>query len=160
MSDNVYHPNHYVLNSVKMEPVELTARVPSAIGQAINYVMRCRFKGAYKEDIEKAINYLKIQLGMKDMFSVDGPEGYLYHFNADTNKVRVAVVWAFRNFYKAPSPTPSNVFVPMEEAFLRTLFDERYNITRKSIEEAIKVLEDVRDDVYDEAEQEPVGGTE
>ena len=56
MSDNVYHPNHYVLNSVKLEPVELTARLPSAIGQAINYIMRCRFKGSYKDDLEKASN--------------------------------------------------------------------------------------------------------
>lgn len=165
MSDNVYHPNHYVLNSVRLEPVELTARVPSAIGQAINYVMRARFKGTYKEDLEKAINYLGIQRDMEDMFQKIGDEMILYHFNADTNKVRVAVVWAFRNFYKAPYPDDVDPCDRMEDLFLRILFDNRYNITAKSIEKAIEFLEDVRDGVYDnlavsEEATVQVGGTE
>ena len=166
MSDNVYHPNHYVLNSVKLEPVELTARLPSAIGQAINYVMRCRFKGTRDEDIEKAINYLRIQLNMKDMFKQVGDERILYHFNADTNKVRVAVVWAFRNYYKAPYPDEVEPGDRMEELFLRVLIDEKYNITSLSITQAMQFLEDVRDGIYDnlaideEEEVVQVGGTE
>lgn len=166
MSDNVYHPNHYVLNSVKLEPVELTARLPSAIGQAINYVMRCRFKGTYKEDLEKAINYLGIQRDMEDMFKQVGDKLILYHFNADTNKVRVAVVWAFRNYYKAPYPDEVEPSDRMEDMFLRILIDNNYNITAESIEKAIEFLEDVRDGIYDnlaiDEEEEVVqaGGTE
>ena len=68
MSDNVYHPDHYVVNSVKIEPIELTGRLPSLVGQAVNYVMRSRFKGTHDEDIAKAINCLQIQLDMEDMF--------------------------------------------------------------------------------------------
>jgi hypothetical protein len=165
MSDNVYHPNHYVLNSVKLEPVELTARLPSAVGQAINYVMRCRFKGTRDEDIEKAINYLRIQLNMKDMFKQVGDERILYHFNADTNKVRVAVVWAFRNYYIAPYPEGTDPCDRMEDLFLRILIDDNYNITAKSIEKAIEFLTDVRDGIYDnlaidEEEMVQAGGTE
>ena len=165
MSDNVYHPNHYVLNSVKLEPVELTARLPSAIGQAINYVMRCRFKGSYKEDLEKAINYLGIQRDMEDMFQKIGDNLILYHFNADTNKVRVAVVWAFRNYYIAPYPEGTDPCDRMEDLFLRILIDDNYNITAKSIEKAIEFLTDVRDGIYDnlavdEEEAVQAGGTE
>lgn len=165
MSDNVYHPNHYVLNSVKLEPVELTARLPSAIGQAINYVMRCRFKGTYKEDLEKAINYLGIQRDMEDMFQKIGDNLILYHFNADTNKVRVAVVWAFRNYYIAPYPEGTDPCDRMEDLFLRILIDDNYNITAKSIEKAIEFLTDVRDGIYDnlaidEEEMVQAGGTE
>lgn len=165
MSDNVYHPNHYVLNSVKLEPVELTARLPSAIGQAINYVMRCRFKGSYKEDLEKAINYLGIQRDMEDMFQKIGDNLILYHFNADTNKVRVAVVWAFRNYYIAPYPEGTDPCDRMEDLFLRILIDDNYNITAKSIEKAIEFLTDVRDGIYDnlaidEEEVVQAGGTE
>lgn len=165
MSDNVYHPNHYVLNSVRLEPVELTARLPSAIGQAINYIMRCRFKGSYKEDLEKAINYLGIQRDMEDMFQKIGDNLILYHFNADTNKVRVAVVWAFRNYYIAPYPEETDPCDRMEDLFLRILIDDNYNITAKSIEKAIEFLEDVRDGVYDnlavdEDETVSAGGTE
>lgn len=165
MSDNVYHPNHYVLNSVKLEPVELTARLPSAIGQAINYVMRCRFKGSYKEDLEKAINYLGIQRDMEDMFQKIGDNLILYHFNADTNKVRVAVVWAFRNYYIAPYPEGTDPCDRMEDLFLRILIDDNYNITAKSIEKAIEFLTDVRDGIYDnlaidEEEMVQAGGTE
>ena len=149
MSDNVYHPNYYVLNSVHMEPVELTARMPSAVGQAINYVMRCRFKGTRDEDIEKAINYLGIQLRMKDMFQRLGDTNYLYHFNADTNKVRVAVVWSFRNFYKAPYSDDGLPGDRMEDLFMRLLFDENYSITEQSIMRAKQFLEDVRDGLYD-----------
>lgn len=165
MSDNVYHPNHYVLNSVRLEPVELTARLPSAIGQAINYVMRCRFKGSYKEDLEKAINYLGIQRDMEDMFQKIGDNLILYHFNADTNKVRVAVVWAFRNYYIAPYPEGTDPCDRMEDLFLRILIDDNYNITAKSIEKAIEFLTDVRDGIYDnlavdEEEAVQAGGTE
>lgn len=165
MSDNVYHPNHYVLNSVKLEPVELTARLPSAIGQAINYIMRCRFKGSYKEDLEKAINYLGIQRDMEDMFQKIGDNLILYHFNADTNKVRVAVVWAFRNYYIAPYPEGTDPCDRMEDLFLRILIDDNYNITAKSIEKAIEFLTDVRDGIYDnlaidEEDVVQAGGTE
>lgn len=165
MSDNVYHPNHYVLNSVSMEPVELTARLPSAIGQAINYVMRCRFKGTQKEDIEKAINYLGIQLRMDDMFKKVGDTKYLYNFNADTNKVRVAVVWTFRTFYKAPYKDYTRDVERLEDVFLHVLIDENFSITETSITRAKEYLEDVRDGFYDnldldEEEVVQAGGTE
>ena len=161
MSDNVYHPDHYVVNSVKIEPIELTGRLPSLVGQAVNYVMRSRFKGTHDEDIAKAINCLQIQLDMEDMFFNIGDKKMLYHFNADTNKVRVATVWAFRNYYIAPYPEGTNPCDRVEDMFLRILIDNDYNITFKSIEKAIEYLEDVRDGVYeDDADDTPIGGTE
>ena len=117
------------------------------------------------KDIEKAINYLGIQRDMEDMFHKVGDNLILYHFNADTNKVRVAVVWAFRNYYIAPYPEGTDPCDRMEDLFLRILIDDNYNITAKSIEKAIEFLEDVRDGVYDnlavdEEETVSAGGTE
>ena len=62
MSDNVNHPSHYLAAAVTIEPIELTARMTSCIGQALQYVFRAEYKGNYIEDLEKAVFYLKKQI--------------------------------------------------------------------------------------------------
>lgn len=59
MLENVYHPKHYLEASVTIEPIELTSRLDSCLGQAIQYVMRAPHKGNEVEDLEKAIFYLE-----------------------------------------------------------------------------------------------------
>lgn len=57
-SDPVNRPAHYLAASIRLEPIELTARLDSCLGQAIQYVFRAPYKGSTREDLEKAIYYL------------------------------------------------------------------------------------------------------
>ena len=57
-SDPVNRPAHYLAASVRLEPIELTARLDSCLGQALQYVFRAPYKGSTREDLEKAIYYL------------------------------------------------------------------------------------------------------
>ena len=59
MSDPVNHPDHYLKAAITIEPIELTSRVNSCLGQAINYVMRRQHKHPEKEieELEKAKFY-------------------------------------------------------------------------------------------------------
>lgn len=56
MNENILHPNHYVKCSVTIEPIVLTNNINSAIGQALQYVMRRKFKGNELDDLGKAFN--------------------------------------------------------------------------------------------------------
>ena len=57
--DMVNNPPHYVKASVRVEPIELTARLTSCYGQALQYIFRAPFKGNYVEDLKKAVYYLR-----------------------------------------------------------------------------------------------------
>ena len=66
MNDNVNHPSHYLKAAVTVEPIELTARLDSCLGQALQYVMRAPFKGNIVEDLEKAVFYLRKWIEIND----------------------------------------------------------------------------------------------
>ena len=57
-SDPVNRPAHYLAASVMIEPIELTARLDSCLGQAIQYVLRAPYKNNEREDLKKAVYYL------------------------------------------------------------------------------------------------------
>lgn len=57
-SDPVNRPAHYLAASIRLEPIELTARLDSCLGQSLQYVFRAPYKGSTREDLEKAIYYL------------------------------------------------------------------------------------------------------
>ena len=57
-SDPVNRPAHYLAASVMIEPIELTARLDSCLGQAIQYVLRAPYKGTESVDLKKAAYYL------------------------------------------------------------------------------------------------------
>ena len=57
-SDPVNRPAHYLAASVMIEPIELTARLDSCLGQAIQYVLRAPYKNNEREDLKKACYYL------------------------------------------------------------------------------------------------------
>lgn len=59
MNDPVNSPSHYLAVAILLEPIELTARLDSCLGQACQYVFRSPFKGNEVEDLEKACFYLK-----------------------------------------------------------------------------------------------------
>lgn len=55
--DTVNNPSHYIKSSVLIQPIELTARLNSCLGQALNYIFRAPHKNNKEEDIQKAIFY-------------------------------------------------------------------------------------------------------
>lgn len=57
-NDPVNHPSHYMKAAITIEPIELTARLDSCLGQALQYVFRAPYKGNEREDLEKARFYL------------------------------------------------------------------------------------------------------
>ena len=57
-SNPVNHPSHYLKAAIVIEPIELTSRLDSCLGQALQYVLRAPFKENEKEDLQKAVFYL------------------------------------------------------------------------------------------------------
>ena len=57
-NDPVHSPSHYLKAAITIEPIELTARLDSCLGQALQYVFRAPYKGREREDIEKARFYV------------------------------------------------------------------------------------------------------
>lgn len=70
MTDNVNHPKHYLSAALTLEPIELTARLNSCLGQALQYVCRAPYKGNEVEDLEKAVFYLKKQIDIEPYFTI------------------------------------------------------------------------------------------
>ena len=62
--DPVNRPSHYLAASVSIEPIELTSRLDSCLGQAIQYVLRAPFKGNEREDLKKAAFYLSRRIDL------------------------------------------------------------------------------------------------
>ena len=58
LNDPVNHPSHYLKAAITIEPIELTARLDSCLGQALQYLFRAPYKGHMREDMEKALFYL------------------------------------------------------------------------------------------------------
>ena len=56
--------NHYKQGNI--QPIDLIKDMgdlePFCLGNAIKYIVRCRYKGNKKKDIEKAIDYLNMVL--------------------------------------------------------------------------------------------------
>ena len=57
--DNVNHPSHYVSHPSGVETINITREFEFALGNAWKYLMRFRYKGKPKEDLEKAESDLK-----------------------------------------------------------------------------------------------------
>ena len=60
-SDPVNHPSHYKQYE-GFEVIDITKQLPFLEGNAVKYILRAPFKKNEKEDIEKAIWYLKKKL--------------------------------------------------------------------------------------------------
>ena len=64
--DPVRNPSHYLKAAITIEPIELTARLDSCLGQALQYVFRAPYKGNELEDLRKAIFYLEKEIELFD----------------------------------------------------------------------------------------------
>ena len=142
MPDNVVSPKHYLIHAVSLEPVEITGRLPSMIGQAINYVLRSRFKGSQLEDLKKARFYLELQYDMDDMFRGQ----YLYAPENDWNSRRAELVKYWVEAYIAQVQLPvveGKCINDFEKRFLRKLFDLSHRISYETIKEAQEYLDKI-----------------
>jgi len=56
--DNVNHPSHYVSHPSGVEAINITREFSFVLGNAWKYLMRFRYKGKPKEDLDKAVWYM------------------------------------------------------------------------------------------------------
>lgn len=134
MSDVINHPNHYVKNAIVLEPIELTGRLNSCIGQALQYVIRRKDKGSELEDLQKAVfwlNWYKENVA-ESVAALDDSEVCVADSECDLNEVQ-RVIGAFAFFSK-------DTFTRL---FIMALFSELdAHVTIASINRAIACLED------------------
>ena len=58
-NDVVNHPSHYTSHPSDIEAIEITGKLPFALGNAVKYLMRSRYKKKRVEDLKKARWYLE-----------------------------------------------------------------------------------------------------
>lgn len=58
-TDMVNHPSHYTACRIVLEPVAATELLPHPLASAVEYVLRSPYKGSEKQDLEKAVWWLK-----------------------------------------------------------------------------------------------------
>lgn len=67
--DNVNHPSHYVSHPSGVETINITREFEFALGNAWKYLMRFRYKGKPKEDLEKAVWYMNDYMNHRDLYT-------------------------------------------------------------------------------------------
>lgn len=71
MNKNVDHPKHYNIGAIEVIDAIEDWNLNFNLGNSIKYIARCEHKGHKKEDLEKAIWYLKREL-QKEEFKAEG----------------------------------------------------------------------------------------
>ena len=71
MNKNVDHPKHYNIGAIEVIDAIEDWNLNFNLGNSIKYIARCENKGHKKEDLEKAILYLKREL-LKEEFKAEG----------------------------------------------------------------------------------------
>ena len=125
----VNHPSHYAAH-YRREVIELTARFDFSTGNAMKYVLRCRFKALPAEDLQKANWYLN--------YFIDHPEvGYAMQEGT------VEIL----NDFLADLSRPGDDFGREAHRFLRNLVDavnatdsESRNRCTREASDAVKTL--------------------
>lgn len=67
--DNVNHPSHYVSHPSGVETINITREFEFVLGNAWKYLMRFRYKGEPKEDLEKAVWYMNDYMNHRDLYA-------------------------------------------------------------------------------------------
>ena len=71
MNKNVDHPSHYNHGTIEVIDAIEDWNLNFNLGNSIKYIARCEHKGHKKEDLEKAIWYLKREK-KKEEFKAEG----------------------------------------------------------------------------------------
>jgi hypothetical protein len=64
--DNVNHPTHYNCGPPDVECIDVIKWFNCNLANAMKYIWRCEHKGNKREDLRKAIFYLKAEIEMID----------------------------------------------------------------------------------------------
>jgi len=64
-TDMVNHPPHYTSHPSGVECIDITRHMNFCLGNALKYIWRADLKGKGVEDLEKAIFYLKDEIGQR-----------------------------------------------------------------------------------------------
>lgn len=115
--DMVNHPPHY--NKLPVQCIEITRHLGFNLGNAIKYMWRCNDKGTKVQDLEKAIWYIKDEIG-----NIDQRHTCLY-----TDKIRAVLPYFSYCIGKAIALTV--------EASNRA----RGDVTNKTLEEIIELIQ-------------------
>lgn len=67
--DSVNHPLHYNTHQSGVETIDITREFDFALGNAWKYLMRFRYKGKSKEDLEKAVWYMNDYMNNRDLYN-------------------------------------------------------------------------------------------
>ena len=62
----VSHPKHYTSHSSGTECIVIASKMSFTLGNAFKYLFRCDHKGYPKQDLEKALFYLRYELGLRE----------------------------------------------------------------------------------------------
>ncbi len=132
-SENVLRPNHYIKNAITLEPIELSGLMNSALGQAVNYVIRRKDKVNTLEDLEKGVFYMK---WWRDNVFIPSPYGALAREVEPQDRLVsherfYIVVECFKMYSKDD----------LTVRYLKSLFPRGY-VTFESLEEGIKAVSD------------------
>lgn len=63
--DPINRPAHYTAHPSGIEPITISRHLPSNLGQALQYVMRHRFKGEPARDLRKAAWFLRDEAALR-----------------------------------------------------------------------------------------------
>jgi hypothetical protein len=63
--DPINRPAHYTAHPSGIEPITISRHLPSNLGQALQYVMRHRFKGEPAQDLRKAAWFLRDEAALR-----------------------------------------------------------------------------------------------
>lgn len=67
--DSVNHPSHYNTHPSGVETIDIVREFDFALGNAWKYLMRFRYKGKPKEDLEKAVWYMNDYMSHRDLYN-------------------------------------------------------------------------------------------
>lgn len=95
MNDMVYHPQHYVGQSVMIEPIDILRFAPFDLGNALKYVIRAGHKDDELQDLKKAEVYLEWAL---DTYTVlpEPYDAFMNHYGMILEKFEAItreIVW-------------------------------------------------------------------
>lgn len=66
MNDPVTNPKHYTQHPSGVECITITEHMSFCLGNAIKYIWRADMKGDAVQDLEKAIWYIKREIGRRE----------------------------------------------------------------------------------------------
>lgn len=69
--DPVHHPSHYTAHPSGVECIEVVKHMNFPMGSAVKYIWRADYKGNAIQDLEKAREYIEIEIARRKQFAAE-----------------------------------------------------------------------------------------